>query len=255
MFGKNRRRGLRQLGEIRDNAAGRPGTAKTAMAKAVDHGARREIFAEAALRVIMREGIAGLTVRRVSQEAGFTTGALTHYFQSKDQLLVQASELGARLVRERMAKAEAIVPALEAIRQVVAMALPVTPERRSYWRIWVGFWERSSYDADVAGTMRERYHEWRQRLGRLLKRAQDEGDVAADIDVGQAAGALVALVDGIGVGVLLGVQRIPPERQRAMFDRWLDAIRAKPVEAARPARRPSRARPGAATSPKRRRAG
>src|SRR5262249_53183524 len=137
------------------------------MAKSVDHDARRDIFAEAALRVIVKEGIAGLTVRRVSQEAGFTTGALTHYFQSKDQLLVQASELSARLVRERMAKAESIVPALEAIRQVVAISLPVTPERRSYWRIWVGFWERSSYDADVARTMRARYHEWRDRLGRL----------------------------------------------------------------------------------------
>ena len=147
---------------------------------------------------------------------------------------MQASELSARLVRERMAKVEAITPALEAIRQVVAMALPVTPERRSYWKIWVGFWERSSYDADVARTMRDRYQEWRERLSRLLKRAQDEGDVAPGVDVHQAASALMALVDGIGVGVLLGVQRIPPERQRAMFNRWLDTVRAGPVgEAAR----------------------
>ncbi len=204
------------------------------MAKSVDHDERRDIFAEAALRVIMKEGIAGLTVRRVSQEAGFTTGALTHYFQSKDQLLVQASELSARLVRQRMANAETMTPALEAIRQVVAMALPITAERRSTWKIWVGFWERSSYDADVARTMRDRYVEWRERLGRLLKRAQAEGDVSADIDIAQAATALVALVDGIGVGVLLGVQKIPPQRQRAMFDAWLDAVLSRAIEKARP---------------------
>ena len=61
------------------------------MGRSVDHEARREIFAAAALRVIMREGIAGLTVRDVAREAGFTAGALTHYFHSKDQLLIEAS--------------------------------------------------------------------------------------------------------------------------------------------------------------------
>jgi len=60
------------------------------MGKSVDHAQRREIFAAAALRVIMRDGIAGLTVRAVAKEAGFTTGALTHYFHSKDQLLIEA---------------------------------------------------------------------------------------------------------------------------------------------------------------------
>ena len=199
------------------------------MAKSVDHSERREIFAAAALRVIVKEGIAGLTVRRVSQEAGYTTGALTHYFQSKDQLLVEASEQSARLVREQMVKAEAITPAVEAIRQVVSLALPLTPTRRSYWRIWVGFWERSSYDDSVARTMRLRYVEWRERLVRLLRRAQVEGDVALGVDVPQAATALIALVDGIGVGVLLGVQKIPPAQQRAMFDRWLETVRTEPL--------------------------
>jgi AcrR family transcriptional regulator len=221
------------------------------MAKSVDHAERREIFAEAALRVIMKDGIAGLTVRRVSQEAGYTTGALTHYFQSKDQLLVQASEQSARLVRERMARAESIVPAVEAIRRVVALALPLTAETRSYWRIWVGFWERSSYDDEVARTMRLRYQEWRQRLARLLQRAQEEGDVAPGVSISQAADALVALVDGIGVEVLLGVQRIPAARQRAMFDLWLETVRSnslggdeaaeKPAAAGRPKRAKARA--------------
>jgi AcrR family transcriptional regulator len=195
------------------------------MARAVDHAERREIFAAAALRVIMRDGIAGLTVRAVSAEAGFTTGALTHYFHSKDQLLIEASELSARLVRGRMERLEQSGPALAAIRKVVALALPVTAEIRGYWRIWVGYWERSSYDDDVARVMRLRYEEWRGRLERLLARAQAEGDVAADVDPRRAAEALIALVDGIGVQVVLGVSRLSAARQRALFDQWLEAVR------------------------------
>jgi len=195
------------------------------MGRSVDHEARREIFAAAALRVIMREGIAGLTVREVAKEAGFTTGALTHYFHSKDQLLIEASEHSATLVRHRMERAEKVRPTLEAIRRVVALALPLTAETRGYWRIWVGYWERSSYDDDVARVMRLRYDEWRSRLARLLARAQEEGDVTPDVDPRQAAESLIALVDGIGVQVLLGVGRIPPARQRAMFDLWLETLR------------------------------
>lgn len=194
------------------------------MARSVDHSERREIFAAAALRVIMREGIAGLTVREVAKEAGFTTGALTHYFHSKDQLLIEASEHSARLVRARMERAERTKPALEAIRKVVALALPLTAETRGYWRIWVGYWERSSYDDEVSRVMRLRYDEWRGRLARLLARAQEEGAVAPGVQVQHAAVSLVALVDGIGVQVLLGVGRIPPSRQRAMFDLWLETV-------------------------------
>lgn len=203
------------------------------MARTVDHEERRGIFAAAALRVIVREGIAGLTVREVAREAGFTTGALTHYFHSKDQLLIEASEHSAMLVRDRMERAEKTRPTLEAIRKVVALALPLTPERRGYWRIWVGYWERSSYDDEVSRVMRLRYDEWRGRLERLLSRAQAEGDVAAGVDPRESAESLIALVDGIGVQVLLGVSRIPPARQRAMFDLWLETLRTGGAEAAR----------------------
>lgn len=195
------------------------------MGRLVDHQERREIFAAAALRVIMREGIAGLTVRAVAREAGFTTGALTHYFHSKDQLLIEASELSARLVRDRMGRAEQISPALEAIRKVVSYALPLTLESRGYWKIWVGYWERSSYDTEVSRVMRLRYDEWRDRLARLLARAQAEGDVSPELDPRDAAQSLMLLVDGIGVQVLLGVGRITAARQKALFDVWLDTVR------------------------------
>jgi AcrR family transcriptional regulator len=196
------------------------------MARVADHAERREIFAAAALRVIVRDGMAGLTVRAVAAEAGYTTGALTHYFHSKDQLLIEASELSARLVRDRMERAARAPTGLEAIRRVVALALPLTAETRGYWRIWLAYWERSSYDDDVARVMRLRYDEWRGRLEDLLRRAETEGEVAAGVRPREAAEALIALVDGIGVQVVLGISRLPAVRQRAMFDAWLDTVRA-----------------------------
>jgi AcrR family transcriptional regulator len=64
------------------------------MARQADHNERRRLFAAAALAVISRDGLEGLTMREVAKEAGFTTGALTHYFQSKDEVLIAVSEFG-----------------------------------------------------------------------------------------------------------------------------------------------------------------
>src|SRR6202011_2454013 len=109
------------------------------MAKQADHSERRETFAAAALSVIRRAGLGGLTVREVAKEAGFTTGALTHYFQSKDQVLIEASEYSAKLVRPRMERIGREPGAVDALRRVVAAALPMTRTVRGDWRIWVGF--------------------------------------------------------------------------------------------------------------------
>lgn len=194
------------------------------MARQADHNERREQFAMAALRVIMRAGVGGLTVREVAKEAGFTTGALTHYFTSKDQVLIEASECSARLVRPHMEKAERDPSALTALKKVVADALPISPTTRGYWRIWAGFWERSSYNPEVAKVMRDRYDEWRARLARIIRRAQAEGAARADFDADLAAQELVALVDGIGVQVLLATGRMSAARQKEIVDTWVAAM-------------------------------
>ncbi|MHB8528894.1 MAG: TetR family transcriptional regulator C-terminal domain-containing protein, partial [Caulobacteraceae bacterium] len=155
----------------------------------------------------------------------FTTGALTHYFHSKDQVLIEASEYSAKLVRPRMERIGKEPGAVSALRRVVAEALPITPTVRGYWRIWVGFWERASYNPQVARIMRARYDEWRGRLSVLIRRAQDEGLAPRSFDADLAAQELVALVDGIGVQVLLlGSGRIPSARQREIVDAWIETM-------------------------------
>lgn len=194
------------------------------MAKHADHSERREVFAAAALRVIMRSGVAGLTVREVAKEAGFTTGALTHYFQSKDQVLIEASEYSAKLMRPRMERMARGASAVESLRKVVAEALPLTQRSRDSWRVWLGFWERSSHNIEVAKIMRARYEEWRGRLAALIRRTQDETLAPPEFDADLAAQELVALVDGIGVQVVLGAGRIPAARQRDMVDTWIESM-------------------------------
>ncbi|MGO2985400.1 MAG: TetR/AcrR family transcriptional regulator, partial [Brevibacterium aurantiacum] len=57
------------------------------MPKIVDHDQRRRDLVEATLRIILRQGLAGATMRDIATEAGFANGAMKSYFASKSDLL------------------------------------------------------------------------------------------------------------------------------------------------------------------------
>ena len=115
------------------------------MARQADHIERRKRFAAAALNVISRDGLEGLTLREVAREAGFTTGALTHYFNSKDEVLIAASQYAAEQVRAPMEEVALESSAREALRHLLYTALPTTTVMKGRWRFWVAFWERAAH--------------------------------------------------------------------------------------------------------------
>jgi len=191
------------------------------MPKKVDHTERREAFLRAAYRIIKKDGFAGVTVRAVAKEAGFTTGALVHYVDSMDQLLVEASEYSAREVRDRMLAAEALEDPLISLREVLYLALPSDEDKRGNWNYFLGFWERSVYNAAVRKVTHVRYAEWLKRTARMIRRCKTAGDLPNDIDVAQAARACVAMIDGIAIQVLRSGQPLSPKEQRTLIDEWI----------------------------------
>ncbi|MCE9520944.1 MAG: TetR family transcriptional regulator [Alphaproteobacteria bacterium] len=191
------------------------------MPKQVDHDKRRVAFAAAAYRVIARVGLSRVTVREIAKEAGFTTGALVHYFSSKDQVLIQASEYSALVVRERMERHAVKLHGMDALRHVLFESLPMTPEMRGMWNVWLGFWDRSSHSAKIKLLTKTRYEEWMGRIAHLIQDAQAAGELSGTIEPARAAQAVVAMIDGIGVRVLLTGITISPARQKEMVDDWL----------------------------------
>ena len=191
------------------------------MPKKVDHKERREAFLAAAYRTIKRSGIDGVTIRAVAREAGFTTGALVHYVSSKDKLLVQASEFSAREVRAQMEAMEALPDKLEALRQVLYLALPSDEEKRGNWNFFLGFWERSIHNAAVRRVTHLRYVEWLQRTERLIKAARNAGKISRDVDTKLASRSIVALIDGIATQTLRTGTGMFAREQRALVDAWI----------------------------------
>jgi TetR/AcrR family transcriptional regulator, regulator of biofilm formation and stress response len=54
------------------------------------HGTGRQALIDAAVRVVARKGLRGLTYREVADEAGVTYGLVSHHFGSRDVLVQEA---------------------------------------------------------------------------------------------------------------------------------------------------------------------
>ena len=166
------------------------------MPKEVDIDEKRSEFIGASIEVIAGEGLGAATMRRVAQQAGCTTGALTHYFANRHDLLVETLRAVHHAAGARMEQAAATVEdPHERLMAVLFEALPLDETRLREWRVWLAFWSASMDDAALTGENDRRYTQWRRALRELLKPLSSNADLDAETD------ALVAMVDGLGVGV------------------------------------------------------
>lgn len=60
--------------------------------RAMSYDDRRIKVAQAAWRVIVREGLDRASMRAIAQELGSSTGVVTHYFRDKEELILFALE-------------------------------------------------------------------------------------------------------------------------------------------------------------------
>jgi TetR/AcrR family transcriptional regulator, transcriptional repressor of bet genes len=197
------------------------------MPKVVDHEARRADLAAAVWRVASRDGVEAVTVRRVAAEAGWSTGALAHYFEDKEELLLFAFRTVAERMQRRLESAEQRTDEpLELARVLLLEALPLDSERQSEVRVWFAFLGLALTRPALAGAQRETYRAWRDSLAGHLRAAQERGELRADVDCAAEATVLVALADGLAVQATFEPRAMSPRRQTELVDARLATLRA-----------------------------
>jgi TetR/AcrR family transcriptional regulator, transcriptional repressor of bet genes len=114
------------------------------MPKIVDHKKRRDEIALVACRVVAEYGFEQTTIVRIARAAGYTTGMVAHYFDTKQEIIIAALRLILRRIEERLAPAtRAGQPDLVAL---LIEALPVDATRFTECAFWTAFWGQVSTD-------------------------------------------------------------------------------------------------------------
>jgi AcrR family transcriptional regulator len=181
------------------------------MPKVVDHAARRAELVDAAWRVIAAEGLEAATVRRIAQAAGCTTGLVTHYFESKDDMLVAALREVHRRAGQRMIRHVGGADIADVLLEVILDALPMDQDRQLEWKVWLAFWGRAATDARLRQEQQRRYAEWRGLLGKLIRRAHP-ADAAAERR--SAVDLIAGAIDGLGIQATLEPAKFTDARLR-----------------------------------------
>jgi AcrR family transcriptional regulator len=186
---------------------------------------RRELLVAATLRCLVRDGHAGISVRRIATEAGVSVGLLNHHFGSIDALIADtyqklASELTTALHQEIQ---QAATPAekMDAFLVGSFSARVMDPKLLG---AWVVFWSLIRHSEHVSQSHEKSYGAYiallRQLLGDL---AASEGFVIGDTRL--AAIGLSAMLDGLWIEWCLNPDTFSPADGLHICRCWIKGLR------------------------------
>lgn len=186
---------------------------------------RQETLLDAAERLLVREGYAALSTRRIAAEAGVNHGLVHYYFGSMEELSIQVLERFTRILIDRQrAMYSQEVPFIDKWRS--AMTYLESDQASGYHKIWLELqamaWNRPELRERVAGVSAE----WRGVVTEAFERATL--DYGLDTDRFSVS-ALVSLVMTFNEGIILERLSGITDGQSALLhaiDLWLHELEA-----------------------------
>ncbi len=185
---------------------------------------RRQNLIDAALDCLSKLGPHGAGVREICDRAGVSPGLLSHYFDGKNELIIEAYRA---LTREYHGHLHRVLtgPAESAERRLRSFfdayfSSRVTGEKRA--GTYVAFWTLGRTDPTIQRIQRSA-HRWLQKLlaPALSELAEDRG---AQIDAEQVASSLIALLDGYWLDMCIDPERFSRAKTGAICWEWLETF-------------------------------
>ena len=187
-------------------------------AKTTARSAAEEALLDAAERLLVDVGHAGITTRRLAEEAGVNHGLVHYYFGSVENLLVRALErFTERMIERQRALYASDEPFVEKWR--TAMHFLVS-EDVTYEKVWLELQAMAWNDPGLRERLARVNGEWRAVLTEAFRKPHRELGVSMPLD------ALVSLVITFNVGMIverLGGIEAGHAELLDWIDRWLSS--------------------------------
>jgi TetR/AcrR family transcriptional repressor of nem operon len=196
-------------------------------------GRTRELLLRAAAREIYRSGFQSASLDTILASAGVTKGALYHHFKNKEALGYAVVEEvispdthatwmrplhGGRSVKDPIDALTGIVQSISVQPKVVCGGCQLNNLAQ----------EMSPLDAGFRKRLETIFDAWREAVASVLREGQIRGSVRRDVDPTDAAGLLIAMVEGYGS---LGKNAQDPKVIKAGIKNivgWLRSLRPHP---------------------------
>ncbi|MFJ5867480.1 TetR/AcrR family transcriptional regulator [Streptomyces parvus] len=199
------------------------------MPRVADHDARHGQISDAVQRLIVRDGLAAVTVARTAAEAGMSVGLVQHYFTAKDEMLLTTFTR----VNERFtARVDAAVNRGEAegltiaamLRQALAELVPLDDARRAEFLVRLAFADQAAHSARLATVQRETLTGVRTRVRQAIDNGTECGEVDTGVDAGQQALRILAFTEGLALHTHIDPGGTPEAAVLAALDDQLGRV-------------------------------
>ena len=182
----------------------------------------RERILRAAVELIAERGIGGARIAQVAKAAGVSTALVHYHFDTRETLLAEtldyafdvASAVHLRPAGENGENGdEADGSAAKRLADVVEQSLPTTDPARREWQLWAELWLGAARDPSLRPIAAQMYARYRTWIAAAIAEGVAAGEFAP-VDPAQTADLAMALIDGLGLRVLLGDPSMPLDRAR-----------------------------------------
>jgi AcrR family transcriptional regulator len=182
------------------------------MPKIVDHSQRRDEIALVACRVVAENGFEKASMVRIARAAGYTTGMLAHYFDTKQDIIIAALRLILRRIDERLTQPEASTTRPDLL-ALLTEALPVDAHRRTECAFWTTFWGQVSTDKRLKRINAWVHREYLRLFERCLAQSWAAWPQWSAATREQVLRSLVTFINGLTASAVANASDWPPERQ------------------------------------------
>lgn len=192
------------------------------MPRLIDHAERDREIGDAAWRVLAREGVAGLSVRKVADEAGLATASLRRAFPTQAALRSFCLDRIQQVVGDRIRAHSG--EGLPLVRAVLREVLPLDETRRAEMIVQMQLGSLALTDASLQDSVRQLSDGVRRVCVLALDELARSGAARAMTDAEAEADRLHALLDGLALQLLWSREPDEAARVAAVLDRHLATL-------------------------------
>jgi AcrR family transcriptional regulator len=193
------------------------------MPKIVDHPRRREEIALVACKVVADHGFDQATLARIARAAGYTTGMIAHYYESKQAIILAALRLILRRIEQRLTRERASADAQ--LLPVLSEALAVDAQRFTECAFWMAFWGQVPADKKLKRLNAWVHREYLRLFGRCFAEYWPEWPEWPPQVRDHVLRSVVTFINGLTAGAVTSPRDWPAAVQIAQLDLQLELLR------------------------------
>ena len=173
--------------------------------------------------VVAANGFEQTTVAKIAEAAGYTTGMVAHYYESKQDIILAALRLILTRIEERLNRQHE--HGERNLLSVLSEALPLDEQRFTECAFWMAFWGQVSADKKLRRMNAWVHREYMRLFARCFAEHWPESSKWPKTVREQALRSIVTFVNGVTASAVTSPSDWPADVQVLQLRLQLDLLR------------------------------